>query len=148
MHSRRLKFTASILAALAALLLFGVSRQPAFAALVECRGDPVVVLSDGTLVDVSATIDTPLWNVKQVHYTLHIPRGLSPTFIIRTKAWLTSQESFTIYSDNAAHAYSSATTVQTQTSDIAVTASMLVNLGYGQRDGVTGQTLKIDLTDN
>lgn len=148
MHSPRLKFTTSLLIAIAALWLFGMSRQPAFAALVECRGDPIVVLSDGTLVDVSANIDTLLWNVKQVHYTLHIPEGLRPVLIIRTKAWLTSQESFTIYSDNSEHAYSSSTTVQTNTSNTAVTASMLVNLGYGQANGVTGQTLNIDLTDN
>ena len=37
-----------------------------------------MVLSDGTIVHVSAEIDTLLWNVTEVHYTLHVPSGLSP----------------------------------------------------------------------
>lgn len=132
----------------AALVLFGVSHQATLAALIGCRSDPIIVLSNGTLVDVSADVDTTLWNVTEVHYTVHVPAGTKPVLIIRTKAWLTSQETFSIYSDNAANAYSSSTMVQANTSNTAVTASMLVNLDYRQASGVTGQTLNINLSDN
>ena len=133
---------------LAAVLLFGFSHQVTFARLLECRSDPVVLLSDGTLVDVSADIDTLLLNVTEVHYTLHIPQGLSPILVIRTKAWLTSTETFSFYADQAAHQYSSSTIVQTRSGNTDVTADMLVNLGYGQANGMTGQILNINLTDN
>ena len=147
MFARRSTHSTLVLGILAALVLFGVSHQVSFARLVACRSDPVVVLSDGTVVDLSADIDTLLWNVTEVHYTLHVPQGLSPVVVLHTPTWLTSQETFTIYSDNAPDIYSSSTTVQTRGGSTDVTAHLLVNLATGDASGTTGQKLKIELRD-
>src|SRR4029079_1830933 len=87
------------LACLCAVLLTGLVQTAAFAKLLACRSDPVVLLSDGTVVDVSADIETLPFNVTEVHYTLHIPEGLSAVLIVHTPTWLTSTETFTIYAD-------------------------------------------------
>lgn len=148
MFTSRFKLATVLVAVTSAILLFSFSHQVTLARLLECRSDPLVVLSDGTIVDVSADIDTLLLNVTEVHYTLHIPQGLSPVLVIRTKAWLTSTETFSFYADQPADQYSSSTIVQTTSGNTAVTANMLVNLGHGQASGYTGQSLNISLTDN
>lgn len=134
---------------IAAIVLFGLYQQSSFAKLIACRSDPVVILSDGTIIDVSADIDTLLWNVTEVHYTLNIPAGTSPLVIIHTPAWLTSTETFTITADQEPHRYTSSTQVRIRGgSSVQVNAHMLVNLGYGTASGVTGQVLHIGLWDN
>ena len=137
-----------VLASLCAVILTGLSQTAAFAKLVACRSDPLVLLSDGTLVDVSADIETLPFRVTEVHYTLHIPEGLTPILVVHTPTWLTTTETFTIFSDMPANRYSSETTVSTLASSVGVTARMLVNLGTGQASGVSGQSLRIDLADN
>jgi len=144
---RILPFTL-VVATLAAILLFGANAGVTMARLVACRSDPVVILSDGTIVDVSAEIDTLLWNVTEVHYTLHVPSGLSPVVIIHTPAWLTSQETFTFYSDSSPDEFTSTTTVRTRRADTEVTAHMLVNLRHGSASGMTGQALTVFLNNN
>jgi hypothetical protein len=62
------------------------------ASLLRCKSDPVVLLSDGTEVDLSADIDTLPWNVTNVYYTLHVPEGLNTLLVIRTPTWLTTIE--------------------------------------------------------
>lgn len=137
-----------VFASICAVLLTGLVRTPALAKLVSCRSDPVVVLSDGTIVDVSADIETLPFRVTEVHYTLHIPEGLTPILIIHTPTWLTTTETFTIFSDMPPNRYSSETTVSTVSSNIGVTARMLVNLGTGKAQGFSGQALRIELADN
>jgi hypothetical protein len=144
-HTLRLSFLMTIVAA---LVLFGLAQESAVAKLVACRSDPLVVLSNGTIVDVSADIETLLWNVTEVHYTLNIPEGLHPVLIVHTPTWLTSKETFTITADQPANQYTSSTTVHTRTNNVGVTAHMLVNLGYGSASGVNGQTLTINLSSN
>ena len=55
----------------------GVPRPPtAHADSVGCRADPAVLLSDGTVVDLSAAIAVDAANVQEVAYALHIPVGV------------------------------------------------------------------------
>lgn len=140
----------SVVAAIAtAIVLFGLSQQTSFAKLVACRSDPVVILSDGTVIDVSADIETLLWNVTEVHYTLSIPKGTTPIVVLHTPTWLTSTETFTITADNEPNSYSSTTTVRTRLNkQVGVTANMLVNSSYESVSGVTGQSLRIELLNN
>lgn len=137
-----------VLASLCAVLLMALSQTAAFAKLLACRSDPVVLLSDGTLVDVSADIETLPFNVTEVHYTLHIPEGLSPVLIVHTPTWLTTIETFTIYPDMPPNRYASETTVRTKKDRVGVTARMLVNLGTGNARGFNGEALRIELADN
>jgi hypothetical protein len=113
------------------------------AGLLKCKSDPIVVLSDGTEVDLSADIDTLPWNVTNVTYTLHVPKGLNALLIIRTPAWLTTIERFQIIDDQAAGHYDSTTVVKTNNGTVRVTAQLLVRLAFGSANGLTGQSLRV-----
>jgi hypothetical protein len=86
--------------------------------------------------------------VKEVHYTLHVPKGLSAVLIVHTPTWLTSIETFKIYADMRPNEYKSTTIVRTNKGNVGVTARMLVNLGMGERSGREGQPLTIHLRDD
>ncbi len=134
-----------ILASVTAVLLFSLAHNSALAKLVMCRSDPLVVLSDGTLIDVSADIEVLPFRVREVHYTLHVPQGLYPILVVHTPTWLTSVETFTFYDDMQPNEFKSTTTVHTSKENVGVTARMLVNLGTGQKRGLEGEPLTIHL---
>lgn len=131
--------------ALAGLLtvLSAVSTE---AGLLKCKSDPIVLLSDGTEVDLTADIDTLPWNVTNVNYTLHVPKGLNTLLIIRTPAWLTTIERFSVIADQQQGHYDSTTLVKTSSPSIRVTAKLLVRLAFGSAKGLTGQNLRVQAT--
>jgi hypothetical protein len=63
---------AGVLLVLMATLAPVLSAQ---AALRGCRADPVFILSDGTVLDLSVSIETDVANVKGIDYVVHGPRG-------------------------------------------------------------------------
>ena len=100
-----------------------------------CRSDPVVILSNGVTLDIGATISTLPWKVREVHYELHIPRGVFMLVAIHTPTWLTSQETFTVFSDQDSNQYLVTTQVTTTEGDATVVAdttlvsALNINLG-------------------
>ena len=100
-----------------------------------CRSDPVVILSNGVTLDIGANISTLPWQVKEVHYELHVPKGVFMLVAIHTPTWLTSQETFRVYSDQAPNQYQVTTLVSTSVGDASVVAdttlvsALNVNLG-------------------
>ena len=88
-----------------------------------CRSDPLVVLSNGTTLDLSADIATALWDVRSVTYTLHIPAGLAVVAVVSTPSWPTTVEQFTVYADNGRGVYTSDTLVETRQEGVSVTAN-------------------------
>jgi len=92
------------------------------ARILSCRSDPVVILSNGTILDLSAEISTLLINVEEIHYELHIPVGVSAVAWIHTPAWLTSQETFTIIADQPPGVYEAYTIGRTRSGRATVTA--------------------------
>ena len=125
----------SILLAAVALLMLTTSAQ---AAAGGCRSDPVLLLSDLTVVDLSASIDTDLSNVNSVTYTFHAPRGVKLLAAVNTSIF-GNKEIIRYYDDNPSNTYTSDTVVDT-TNKVAVTATTLVGLnsksvsGYSRRD--------------
>lgn len=110
------------LVVVAVLLLLVTSTSNVSAGWAQCRSDPVVILSNGLTLDLSADIGVFLWNVQQVDYVLHVPQGVTLVASIATPAWPTAIETFTLYSDTPPGEYRSETTVYTTQGNAAVTA--------------------------
>lgn len=135
------------LAVIIALILSLFSQsQLAYARLAVCRSDPLVLLSDGTVLDISADIGALLWDVQEVHYILHIPEGLHVVASVSTPNWPTTVERFDVFADNPPGVYTSTTTVYTREENTPVTANFLVNSTYRTLDGVSGQPLTVEIT--
>lgn len=135
-----------VFSAVVVLLLAGVpNSRIADARLAVCRSDPLVLLSDGTVIDISADIGALLFDVTEVHYVLHIPEGLDVVVAVSTPNWPTTIERFTVYADNPPGTFTSTTTVFTRRSNTFVTANFLVNSIYRTLDGVSGEGLTIEI---
>ncbi len=134
-----------LIVALVALLVIPFT---AYASLM-CRSDPVVILSNGMTLDIGASISTLPWQVTEVHYELHVPRGVSLILAIHTPTWLTSQETFTLIADQPARSYNVVTTVRTNVGNATVSADTILvsalrlRLGGYSATGMEGQRLSV-----
>lgn len=110
------------------ILLFGLFMSSLFAPTAEaafkgCRSDPVVILSDGTILDIQAEIATNIQNVREIHYTVHGPPGVRLVSAIRTPLiGFSGKETFSYYDDASPGEYVTETIVRTVTSPVAVTS--------------------------
>ncbi len=133
---------------LTALSLLAILSGAAQASLL-CRSDPVVILSNGMTLDLGASISVLPWQVREVHYELHVPVGVSMVVAIHTPAWLTSQETFATVADQPPQQYETVTTVYTTAGNAQVTAdttlvSLLnIKLGHYTVSGFEGRALAL-----
>jgi hypothetical protein len=105
-------------------VLFGFSPAPtAMAALGGCRADPVFVLSDGTILDVTVDIGTAVGNVTEIHYVVHGPRGVTLITAISTPTiGFKGLERVTYIADGAPNQFITDSLVKTKTSNVSVAA--------------------------
>ncbi len=97
-----------VAALLTAGLLAGPPLAPhAHAIIGGCGGDPIVVLSDGTTIDVNATTDADASAVRRIVYTLHAPAG---TRVVSVTS-LGVRETLSFVADNAPGRYDTITRV-------------------------------------
>src|SRR5258707_1134882 len=98
-------------ALLGATLLASIGRVPAAqAATTTCRTDPIVILSTGIKVQMTATIADVSTNVQNVAYVLHAPRSTSVVNVAYATDNVSSiPQSFTFYADNPSGSYDSYT---------------------------------------
>jgi len=134
----------------AALLSAGLLASPvltphAQAIIAGCGGDPVVVLSDGTTLDLNATADTDASTVRQIAYTLHAPAG---TWVVSVTA-LGVRETLSFRADNQPHSYDTLTRVEASTRAAVTTTTTAVPLlgvpATGAATGSTNENLRISL---
>jgi hypothetical protein len=110
------------------LLLVGFAIGEPFAPISEaaaggCRADPIVILSDGTVLDVTADIATAVSNLREIHYVIHGPRGVELVAAISTPTLgFKGKETFTYYADAAPKQYITETLVHTTYNPVGVTA--------------------------
>jgi hypothetical protein len=139
----------SLLIVLLAILILPQTAQ----AYLMCRSDPVVILSNGMILDLDADISTLPTQVKEVHYELHLPEGVSVVAVIRTRAWLTSQETFTVFSDQNPQQYQTVTTVHTTVGNASVSAvatlvsALNIKLGFYRVLGQEGDALTLSFNN-
>jgi hypothetical protein len=114
-----------------------------------CRSDPALVLSNGTVLDLSASISTALSNVSSVTYVVHLPAGVRPLLVLNTDGLMGIKEHFVSYSDDSSGAYDTYTTVATVGGSTSVTAHALVvsllSIGAPSVSGISGSPIHIHL---
>ncbi|HZT95232.1 MAG TPA: hypothetical protein VFB34_00180 [Chloroflexota bacterium] len=127
LKSSRLVAFSGIVAA--GLLLIPLGASTTFATksshLSGCRSDPVIFLSNGNMLDLSATVNTAESGVRLVTYTVHIPTGVKISRIQYTQGFL-RREKVVAYADDTLGTYDSATDVQTTRSGVAVSTTGVV----------------------
>lgn len=101
-----------LLALLAVIL--ALPATTASAALVRCRVDPIFVLSNGDVVNVTVDIGTDPAKVKNIHYVLHVPAGVTVKEIVHTARGFRIHETTKVYQDSSAGTYLSDTVVSTR----------------------------------
>jgi hypothetical protein len=136
---------------LAGWLATGPALGPsARADLVGCRSDPVVVLSNGVTLDLSADIDDIVGDVQQVSYTLHIPAGTFPLAVIGTDGLMGLKESFAVSADGAPNTYATDTVVKTLAPGVGVVATTAavarITIGKASATGQTPQHLQVSFS--
>jgi hypothetical protein len=137
-----------------AIAMLNPLASPAQAGVEFCRSDPVVILSDGTTLDVSVDIHTDVSNVKTINYTVHGPRGVKLVAALSTPTiGFRGKEVFSYVADAEPKQYITDSKVETVNNHIAVTsyttfASVVVlwntslSLQYKPVSGFNGQILR------
>jgi hypothetical protein len=121
------------------------------AAISGCRSDPKVYLSDGSIVQLSATIEAPPGQVKQVDYTVHVPAGASVNHVVYTGGNLKGKEVLSVVADDAPVTYDTDTVVYAATPGQSVTAKTEADyndshVGTVSVTGFDAQVLQVHLT--
>jgi hypothetical protein len=118
--------------------------------IIICRTDPIVFLSDGTRVKMTAEIGTAAPNVQSIVYTLHAPVGTSVVQIVHTGPALPDFVDF--HADRAAGTYDTDTIVTVAgngiQSAVGVTATTVVNgNNRGSATGGAGEHLQVHIQE-
>ena len=108
---------------LAGLALTPTLTPAAQASFDGCRSDPIIYLSDGTALDLTADIGTNVSNITEITYSVHVPRGLNVLLYLATpNIGFKGKEAFVLFNDAPAGQYETDTFVQTSNQGVAVTA--------------------------
>lgn len=86
----------------------------ASAALVRCRTDPIFLLSNGDVVNVTVDITTDAANIRNIHYVLHVPAGVTVKKVAYTALNLRLYETYQVVDDSPARTYTTRTIVTTR----------------------------------
>ncbi|HZU11835.1 MAG TPA: hypothetical protein VFB58_03270 [Chloroflexota bacterium] len=119
------------------------------AELGACYSDPVVVLSNGVTLDLSATINDSESDISQVAYSIHAPAGISVNSITYTSGPLGPKEVFRLVSSGTSTTYRVATLVSTGTTvpvDASVDAVTANSATLVSMSGNSNQQIVVDVT--
>ncbi|MBV9282773.1 MAG: hypothetical protein JOZ41_22070 [Chloroflexi bacterium] len=124
--------------------------RPARAELAPCRSDPVVILSNGVTLDLSAYINDGESDVSNVAYVLHAPGGTTISSVIGTDGAIGLKETFSFSADAPSNTYTVETRVTTGLHGIAVIATTdVVSAAATESVSVAGQdnqNLRVSIT--
>jgi hypothetical protein len=140
----------TIMALLTGMIL-GVVALPrgAYAGFSGCRADPVVTLTNGTQIQMEATIDTPMSDVQSIVYIVHAPVGSRVLNILYTDSLLGLVERVVFYADAPPGQYYITTIVYTGQRNVRVVATSrvieLIGLDMDSAGGRDRQRLQMDL---
>jgi hypothetical protein len=142
MSSRHLLAKASVLIVLIVSILFA---EPASAAIRTCRADPIILLSNGEVIQTGATIQTDLKNVRQIEYTIHLPVGVRAIAVIHTSGRLREKEVVKFVNDLPPYHYTTGTRISTAVANVQSVAYTRVLSRSGSAVGISGEHLIIQI---
>ncbi len=105
------------------LALLAGGTQTAQARLQACRTDPIVFLSDGTKIVITADIYTSESDLRDITYTLHGPHGTKVTKIVYMGKGFHFNETVIYHDDNTDGQYQTDTLVATYSAAVDVTVN-------------------------
>jgi hypothetical protein len=117
----------------ACLLIVGLgsglpAASDARAAFIGCRSDPIVIFSNGVVLDLGANIADAVTDVQSIGYTLHAPRGVSLLRSISTDGPVGYRERFMFKADSrfsgTGAVYEVDVKVHTRAKNVRVTATI------------------------
>jgi len=123
--------------------MLALPTMQASAALSTCRVDPIFILSNGDIITVTLDIGTGATNVRNIHYILHVPAGVTVTRVTYTAVRQVTNETYKVYQDSPAKTYTTDTVVTTQIAGkVAVTVYTRLNgVPTNSVSGYSGQHL-------
>jgi hypothetical protein len=142
---------------LASLLLVGsgsafVGTNPAHAAIGACRSDPIVLLSDGTTVQLYSDIYDAPSSVTTVSYVLHAPIGTTVLNVSYPSDMATAiPETFQLIADATDATYHATTFVADANGKVKITTYAIATASTGvvsktfKHPGKANQIIKLDL---
>lgn len=127
---------------------FVLPTTSASAALVKCRTDPIFLLSNGDVINVTVDISTDAANIRNIHYVLHVPAGVTAKRVTYTALNLRLYETYQVYQDSAEKTYTTATVVTTRTSNrVEVLAMTRLNSVFAKYvSGYSGERLMVTVS--
>ncbi len=132
-------------AAIALLVLLALSllpTHPAFAGFVACRADPIVWLSNGQSIQITATINAAESDVSTIVYTVHVPVGTTITRVVYNGGGLGRKERVILVDDQAPNQYWTDTVVDTKPTPVGVLAiSSMGGSNFGADSGYNSEHL-------
>lgn len=145
-NSRKM-FKKSGLTVMLLIAMFLVVAQVS-AAHMLCRSDPIVFLSNGTILRINAALETTVDDIVSVNYVIHAPANARIVKIIYAPSWAKEKEHVLLVNDQPANSYQIVTVAQTVTPNVATTITISkVSAGNGLdrkvASGITGQTIVI-----
>ena len=143
---------------LSTMLLADVAApRPVEAAIKGCRADPIVLLSDGSVLRLAVAIEADPFDIGAIHYTIHGPRGTSIETLVFTQQPRISKLEHVAYIDDApANTYITETIVTTHAGQVKVVASTTFGVSVSAENaqdanhnqikaGWSGEKLRVEL---
>lgn len=118
------------------------------AARAGCRGDPAIILRDGTVIDIATNIGTDVWNVQRIEYIVHAPVGSRVVTTVYTNGLLGIRETMAFYADAPSNQYTTDVVVYaTGGASVSATTTVvkLLGLASGTASGTDRQHLIVQV---
>jgi len=122
-----------------------LSALTASASLNGCRTDPIIHLTNGMQVHLSAAVTANAADVSAVAYTVHVPTDTSLSRVVYTGGALADKEVVSVVSDLQSGAYVVDTTVSAANSARVQIHMLVPGSGSASMEGQTGTTLETSI---
>ena len=142
------KITRLICLLILAATFFLLPTASASAALVRCRTDPIFLLSNGDVINVTVDISTDAANIRNIHYVLHVAAGVTVQRVTYTTLNLRLQETYQVVQDSPQKTYTTTTVVTTRTSNrVSVLSMTRLNSVFAKYvSGYSGERLTVTVS--